>query len=109
MFDINQIDAANPEKTHEVDVLFKNEGDERGVTLRAEYRALTPEIMSRGSVPAQLAGAVKSLKRVTDGGELEALTDGGEEIKPTFEFFASRPVPFLNTLSDAVVGDYFPK
>ncbi|MGH9943930.1 MAG: hypothetical protein ACRD9R_16415 [Pyrinomonadaceae bacterium] len=100
---LNTIQEAQTDRQHVVEVpltVKDDTGRAAAVSLRVTYRPITGQIIQTPGLVDQLAAVVIDL-------DLEDA--GGRKVEPTREFFTAQPVPFLRAMSEAIMGDFFPK
>jgi len=88
---LGEIKEASAETEHRVEVPFGSNGD--GRTLEVFYRPITPEVMEVPNIARQL--------------DMLIIRWNIEDAEPEFDFLKGRPVPFLQTITEAIRADFF--
>ena len=94
---VDQIEEADAEKLYPLAVTFGNNGT--SATLNIKYRALTTEMSLMPTVAEVLAATIA---------EWDLLDNEDRPIKPSLEYLAARPLPFVAKILEAINADFRP-
>jgi hypothetical protein len=93
----DQIPEADADELIPLDIPFKLR-DGSTETLSLKYRPLTEERTFGKSLAAQLAAVVA---------EWNAVDAEDKPVAPDYAYFAGKPTPYLQKLTEAISGDFF--